>query len=111
MESSMLGITLRDLKTNQWIGSKTNVQGIVHYAKHSKWRWAGHIARCNGGRWTKLVTEWRPFDGKSGRGRPVRRGRDEIFMMVRKHWIRRAQQIIEWNALWEIFFLRWTENG
>jgi hypothetical protein len=50
MERSMLGTVLRDQETKQWVRSKANVQDIFHYATHSKWRWAGHIARCNDGR-------------------------------------------------------------
>jgi hypothetical protein len=60
----MLGITVRDRKRDQWIRSKTGVQDIGHYAKRSKWRWAGHIARCNDGIWIKLITDWRLVDGK-----------------------------------------------
>jgi hypothetical protein len=72
----LLGIKLRDRKASQWIRSITGVQDVVHYEKRSRWRWAGHIARCNDGRWRKLVTEWRPFDGKGRIDRPVRRWRD-----------------------------------
>jgi hypothetical protein len=37
-------------------------------------------ARCNDGRWTQLVTEWIPFDGKR------RRWREETVMMARMNW-------------------------
>jgi hypothetical protein len=78
MEGSMLGIMLRDRKIHQWIRSKTGVQDIVHFAKRSKWRWVGHIARLNDGRWTRLVTDWKPFVGKRRIGRPARRWKDEL---------------------------------
>ena len=46
MERQMLGITLRDRKTSQWIRQQTRITDLIEYAKRSKWRWAGHIARC-----------------------------------------------------------------
>jgi hypothetical protein len=62
-------------------------------------------------RWTKLVTEWRPFDGKRRRSGPVRRWRDENVMTIGMNWMRNAQQRTEWNALGETFIQQWTENG
>jgi hypothetical protein len=38
MGRNVLGITLRDRKTDQWMRSITCVQDVVCYAKHSKWR-------------------------------------------------------------------------
>jgi hypothetical protein len=111
MERSNLGITFRDRKRNQWLRSKTDVQDIVDYAKRSKRRCVGHVARRNDGRWIKLVTEWRPVNGKRRGGRPVRRWRDETVMTAGKNWMKRTQQSIEWNTLGETFVKQWTENG
>ena len=78
MERSMLGITMRDRKTHEWIREKTKVQDILKTIKLGKWTWAGHVARRTDGRWTIAVTEWTPRTGKRSQGRPYKRWRDDI---------------------------------
>ena len=39
----------------------------------SLWGWVGHLARCDDGRWSKAVSEWRPKTGKWSGGRLVAR--------------------------------------
>ena len=60
MERSMLGITLRDKMTNQWIREQTKVIDVMERIASLKWSWAGHIARRTDNRWTKAIMEWRP---------------------------------------------------
>ena len=97
MERSMLGITMRDRKTNEWIREKTKVQDILKTIKLGKWTWAGYVSRRTDGRWTTAVTEWTPRTGKRSQGRPNKRWRDEIdedwgtpawteHTRDRKHW-------------------------
>ena len=31
---------------------------IVQYVTNTKWKWAGHIVRMKGNRWTIRSTEW-----------------------------------------------------
>ena len=50
MERSMIGITMRDRKTNEWIREKTKVQDILKTIKLGKWTWARHVARRTDGR-------------------------------------------------------------
>ncbi len=69
MERSMLRITKRDRKTNEWIRSMTRVTDIIQTVKQKKWSWAGHLARSSDGRWTKLITEWTPRNGSRRPGR------------------------------------------
>ena len=78
MERSMIGITLKDRKTNEWIRNKTKVQDILEIVKRRKWTWAGHVSRMTDNRWTARLTDWRPMDGKRSRGRPLKRWRDEL---------------------------------
>ena len=70
MERRMLGITMRDRKTNEWIREKTKVQDILKRIMLGKWTWAGHVARRTNGIWTTSVTEWTPRTGKRSQGRP-----------------------------------------
>jgi len=52
MERCMLGITMRDRKTNEWICAQTKAEYIITVSKKMKWKWAGHIARRTDGKWT-----------------------------------------------------------
>src|ERR1700748_1305792 len=45
MERSMLGISLRDKMTNQWIRQQTKVVDVMERIASLKWNWAGHILR------------------------------------------------------------------
>ena len=52
MERSMLGISLRDKMTNEWIRQQTRVVDVMERIATLKWNWAGHIARMTDERWT-----------------------------------------------------------
>ena len=43
METSILGISLRDKKRSSWIRKNTRVKDILVAIKEQKWRWAGHV--------------------------------------------------------------------
>ena len=63
---------------------KTKMQNImIHIIKQMKWRWAGHIMRMAGERWTKKITEWCPINKTRNRGRPTRRWRDDLKLKIR----------------------------
>ena len=78
MERSMLGVKWDDMKTNEWIRDQTKVKDVIETVKEKKWKWAGHVARMKDRRWTVEITDWRPMDGKRGKGRPKKRWRDEM---------------------------------
>ena len=61
MERQMLGISLRDRKENIWVREQTKVLDIIESIKWNKWKWAGHIQRMTDERWTKTLTNWRPW--------------------------------------------------
>ena len=66
----MIGVTKKDHKTNKWVRQTSRVHDIIEHVKTLKWRWAGHVARMNDNRWTKLVTEWVPIGYTRERARP-----------------------------------------
>ena len=70
IEACLIGITMRDRNTNEWVREKTKVQDSLKTTKLGKWAWAGHVARRTDGRWTTAVTEWTPRTGKRSQGRP-----------------------------------------
>ena len=53
MERIMLGITLRDLKRNNWIRRQTGVNDIIDVIKKGIHGWAGHTALFKDNMWTK----------------------------------------------------------
>jgi hypothetical protein len=111
MERIMLGITLKDKKRNTWIRQQTKITDALTYIKKSKWRWAGHIARREDGRWSKLTTFWIPDTGQRKRGRPRERWKDEVERLAGKNWKRKAKDRERWKKLGEAFVQQWTESG
>ena len=45
IELKILGITLRDGRTNECIRRRTRVDDIVEVPGRNKWQWVGHLAR------------------------------------------------------------------
>ena len=56
-----------------------------------KWKWAGHIVRMKGNRWTKRCTKWQTRRGKRSRGRPSGRWQDDIAKKGGNTWNRNKQ--------------------
>ena len=42
----------------------------------NKWRWGGHVARLEDGRWTSRALHWQPTEGARKVGRPTLRWTD-----------------------------------
>ena len=104
MERRMLGITIADRKTNNWIRQQTKVRDITAEIKKKKWTWAGHVARMKDNRWTQRLSDWQPRDGHRNRGRPLRRWRDEIDEYWGKiNWKEEANDRKNWRNHAEAF--------
>ena len=78
MERSLLGIKLRERKSNEEMRKVTETVDVGYKIKKQKFKYAGHIIRGSNERWTKKVTEWLPYGKKRARGRPKTRWEDEI---------------------------------
>ena len=111
MERAIIGVTRRDRKTNAWVRQQSGVEDILAVVKRQKWRWAGHIARMEDSRWTKLVTEWIPLDGKRERARPKARWEDDITKFLGATWVRIARDRSRWKNHEKAFIQQWIENG
>ena len=111
MERRMLGISLRDRRTNVWIRERTKVVDVVERVATLKWRWAGHVARYPGTRWTKKIIEWQPRQGRRGVGRPRARWMDDIRRLAGSTWSRDAQDREEWKTREEAYVQQWTLTG
>ena len=109
-ERTMLNITWRDRKTCQWIREKTKVLDIMETISKLKWNWAGHVARRTDNRWTTCITFWTPRGHTRNRGRPKKRGRDDLDSFL-KHWHRVAQNVVQWKSMGKAYVQRWTFSG
>ena len=70
IERIMMGVTLKDRKSREWIRRKSGVADIIRSMRESKHRWAVHVARIRDNRWTIRVTECMPRGNKRPPGRP-----------------------------------------
>jgi hypothetical protein len=107
MERAMVGITRRDRKLNTLLREQTGVQDIVCMVKNQKWQWAGHVARAADNRWTKIVTERIPLQGKRKQGRPATKWEDDNRKILGVTWMRKAENRSEWCQIREAFIQQW----
>ncbi|GBP59855.1 hypothetical protein EVAR_40239_1 [Eumeta japonica] len=84
----------KDSDVKEWYGQKDVV---------IKWRWTGHMSRENIEKWSRLVTEWYPRDGKRSRGRPNKRWEDDLRKIAGPVWSRLARDRDKWKSLEEAF--------
>ena len=110
MERSMLGITLRDKMTNQWIRQQTKVVDVMEEIASLKWNWAGHIARMVDERWTKTIMNWRP-PKKRPMGRPPERWANTIKRMAGTNWQQVARDRQKWKEIGEAYIQQWIQTG
>lgn len=109
IERKMIGITLKDHKTNEWIRNRTKVEDIVRRIGSLKWNWAGHVAR-NKNNWSGKITRWRPWGEKRSTGRPQQRWYDDIKRTAGLNWNQVAQNREDWKNMREAYIQR-IENG
>lgn len=102
MERSILGIKRRDRMRNINIRKKTKVQDVTLKIKRLKWKWVGHMIRGKD-KWSKMVTQWYPREGKRKRGRQQKRWDDDIRQVAGITWSRVARERREWRRLEEAF--------
>jgi hypothetical protein len=105
----------------EWIKRATNLAeaaakkaGLVDWVEEQrrrKWRWAGHVARRDDGRWSRRLLRWEPHGGRRSWGRPALRWEDTICQFMRNKgeaWLEAAQDRFKWSS-WEDEFAsaRW----
>ena len=82
---------------------KAGMTAWLHEQRRRKWRWAGHAARFEDRRWTKLALDWIP-DGRRRQGRPTKRWEDDLIDFVStRHvgmrWDTLAKDRTAWKGL------------
>ena len=110
MERIMIGVTLKDRKSTEWIRKQSGVTDIIRSIGESKHRWVGHVARRHDNRWTIRVTEWILRGNKRLRGRPRTRWCDDLIQYVGPTWSHISRDRKLWRACREGFLLRERET-
>lgn len=105
MERKLVGITLRDRKTNEWLRQRSKVTDVTKRVAKLKWEWAGHMAR-RADSWSKRLLEWRPWCEKRPRGRPQMRWDGDIQRTAGIKWLQIAQDRDVWRNLKEAYTRR-----
>ncbi|EYC32906.1 hypothetical protein Y032_0002g503 [Ancylostoma ceylanicum] len=77
MERFMVGVRLRDKKTNAWLRGVTKVKDAVSSAREREWAYWWGLAMSINVKWSREVMEWRPPLTRPA-GRPKARWRDEF---------------------------------
>ena len=107
MERTMLGLTLRDRKTNKFVRKKTGVLDAVERYAYLKWNWAGHTVRQSDERWNRKILEWRPMTTRRSRGRPPTRWTDDIKRAC-EGWMGVAMDRDKWKTKREAYIQQWS---
>jgi hypothetical protein len=108
MERKMLKISKTKHLTNEEIREKSKIKDVLVHAKTLKWNFCGHVQRLSDERWTKIVENWTPIDGKRKRGHQLKRWQDEIEGTGQGRWREKANNRNQWNNLRESFVQQWT---
>lgn len=109
MERSMIGVRRQDRLRNVQIREKTKLSDILERIDLQKWRWTGHMLRSRQEKWSQIITQWYPRDGKRSQGRQQMRWEDELKLTAGPKWRRVAQDRKQWKLLEEAFANRHTE--
>nr|XP_049701309.1 LINE-1 retrotransposable element ORF2 protein [Helicoverpa armigera] len=109
MERSMTGNRIQDRVRSSVIRERTNVVDILTRIDQQKWRWTGHMIRDPHNKWSTIVSDWFPRDGKRNRGRQHMRWEDDLKFTAGHHWRRVARDRTQWKMLEEAYANRHTE--
>ncbi|WKX88933.1 hypothetical protein Q1695_008518 [Nippostrongylus brasiliensis] len=106
-------IQARDGIRSSELRRQSKIKDAVAWVKLSEIRWAGHVMRFCGNRWTTAVTDWIPRDVRRTPGRPPLRWSDFFVKSLnnrfdalrvprpsRTHWSTMARDKDEWRRYW-----------
>uniref|UniRef100_A0A2H1V663 SFRICE_031899 n=1 Tax=Spodoptera frugiperda TaxID=7108 RepID=A0A2H1V663_SPOFR len=106
IERSVIGVKKKDKVRLTEIKTKTQFKQANSLHQTLKWRWTGHMLREKQEKWTKIITEWYPRDGKRNKGRQTKRWEDDIKKVAGPEWIRVAKNREKWKSLEEAYVER-----
>ncbi|GBP23911.1 hypothetical protein EVAR_86288_1 [Eumeta japonica] len=107
MERSVIGVRRKDKIRLNKIKNETKFKDANKVCKTLKWKWwAGHMLREKNEKWSRIISEWYPRDGKRNKGRPIKRWEDDIKGVAGPEWTRIARDRDRWKSLEEAFVER-----
>ena len=80
------------------LASKQGLKDWGQSQRAVKWKFAGRVARCSDGRWSRRLLEWSPI-GQRRVGRPNTRWDDELAVLAGGEWPRVAEDAKTWSLL------------
>ena len=88
------------------LASKHGSLDWVFAQRRRKWKFAGKLASCTDGRWSRKLLEWTPLHGY-GRspGHPFTRWSDELCALAGGNWLQHAENWTLWSHLEDGFAL------
>ena len=110
IERIMIGFTLKDRKSTEWIRKQSGVTDLIRSIRENKHKCAGHVARRRDNRCTIRVTEWIPHGHERPRGQPRTRWCDDLIQYVGSTRSHVAKDRKLWKACREGFLLRERET-
>lgn len=78
LERLMLGISIFDKRTNDWVRRRTGLKDVTRFCEERKHAWAGRLARGDRSGWAGAIVEWHPRGPIRKKGRPAVRWRDSL---------------------------------
>ncbi|KAJ4431622.1 hypothetical protein ANN_20221 [Periplaneta americana] len=99
MERKIVGVSLKDKVSNTALQKITASENITEKALITKWKWGGHVARQQQGRWARETTMWDPYIGRRTQGRPRRRWADTFKQQLGGNWSDIARNRNEWRQI------------
>ncbi|GBP60294.1 hypothetical protein EVAR_91578_1 [Eumeta japonica] len=87
---------------------RTNLEKTAS-GDYLKWRWTGHMVRGTQEKWSNIVTDWYPREGRRNRGRQSKRWEDELKLTTGPKWRRVARDRVQGKLLEEAFAKRHNE--
>ncbi|KAJ4427351.1 hypothetical protein ANN_24971 [Periplaneta americana] len=99
MERKIVGVSLRNKVCNTALQKITASENITEKALITKWKWGGHVARQQQGRWARETTMWYPYIGRRTQGRPRRRWADTFKQQLGRNWSTIARNRNEWRQI------------
>lgn len=90
IERSVIGVNRRDRVKITHIKNRTQFKKAHSVYRTLKWRWTGHMLRERQEKWTRIITEWYPRDGKRSKGGQTKRWEDDL-KVAGPEWIKVAK--------------------
>ena len=95
MERSILNVPIqKDILVRE----KTKVTDMTEQVRRRNWIWTGHVSRIRANQWISRITNWKAYEEKQSKRKPVRRRRDRETMGIRTTQVLEEHHLAEDSA-------------